>query len=176
MADPRAGLLKSSALDDLTLEERRQVVELLEFETYPQGEAILREGRQTQILWFVLTGKCEVVKSLKPGSEQRFAVLESGAIFGEMSFISPAPHSATVRTLSEVEVARLSRANYNRLLDVSPSAAYKIALKILNVLSARLRRMDDWTCTLVDSNNAEAERRRQEWQEFRTKLYSEWQF
>jgi CRP-like cAMP-binding protein len=176
MRNPRAELVKSSFFEDLTLEERGQVVELLEFASYPQGEVILREGRQTQILWIVVAGKCEVVKSIKRNGEQRFAVLEPGAIFGEMSFISPAPHSATIRTLAPVEVARLSRANYDRLLAVSPAGAYKIALKILNVLSARLRAMDDWTCTLVDSGAAEAERRRQEWQEFRTKLYSEWEF
>lgn len=175
MADAKTDLLESPVFEEMTPEERDHVLNLLQVEQYPKGEIIIREGNETRILWFLVDGQCEVVRTVQNG-ERRFAVLDPGAIFGEMSFVSPAPHSASIRSLTDVEVARLSRDDYDRLLEVSPSAAQKIALRILHVLAGRLRCMDDWTCTLVEGNSTESEKRRQEWHDFRTKLYTEWEF
>jgi CRP-like cAMP-binding protein len=176
MADAKTDLLQSSVFEGTTPQERDHLLELLQVEDYPQGEIIIREGNETQILWFLLQGQCEVIKTGKGGEQRQFAVLDPGAMFGEMSFVSPAPHSASIRSLCEVEVARLSRDDYDRLLEVCPSSAQKIAFKILHVLAGRLRCMDDWTCTLVDGNKDESEQHRQEWHDFRTKLYTEWEF
>ena len=159
---------------DMSLDERQQVLELLERETYPTGETILREGRETQILWIIVHGRCEVVKMMKDGSEQQLAVLEQGAVFGEMSFFVPAPHSASVRTLTEVEVMRLSREKFDQLEQAGATAAYKIAFNTVRVLSDRVRRMDEWNYDLVE--RPEASQHREEWREFRAKLYADWQF
>jgi len=176
MVEGSINLSQSPVFDDMTDDERQHLIALLQVEEYPQGEVILREGNETRILWFLIRGQCEVAKLIKPAKEKRFAMLDPGAIFGEMSFIHPAPHSASIRTLSEVEVARLSYSDYERLLEASPAAAQKIAFRILNVLAGRLRRMDDWTGTLVDCPENESNQRRQEWHDFRTKLYTEWDF
>jgi CRP-like cAMP-binding protein len=66
-----------------------------------------------------------------------------------MSFFHAAPHSASVRALNEVEVLQLSRVHYDELEIACPSAASKIMLNTLKVLSERLRRMDDWTAEFV---------------------------
>jgi CRP-like cAMP-binding protein len=154
--------------------ERRQVAELLERHTYPAGETILCEGKAVQMLWVIVRGRCEVVKTMKHGGEQQLAVLEPGAIFGEMSFFSPAPHSASVRALTEVEVMLLPREEYDRMERAGSTVAYKIVLNAGKVLAERLRRMDEWTCELID--RPESADHRDEWREFQSKLYSEWDF
>ncbi|HUG93284.1 MAG TPA: cyclic nucleotide-binding domain-containing protein [Planctomycetaceae bacterium] len=161
-------------LRGMTEDERRQVVELLDRHTFHPGEVILQEGRAVQILWIIVRGRCEVVKTMQHGGEQRLAVLEPGAIFGEISFFSPAPHSASVRALSEVEVMLLPRAEYDRVERAGSSVAYKIVLNAGKVLAERLRRMDEWTCELIDS--PDVANHRDEWREFQSKLYSEWDF
>jgi CRP-like cAMP-binding protein len=95
-------------------------------------------------------------------------------VFGEMSFFDEAVHSASVRTLSEVEVMRLSRSRFDELTAVCPSAARKIAACTASILADRLRQMDDWVCRLVERPDGAGHR--EEWQEFRKKLYSEWDF
>ncbi len=174
MASSKLSTDRCLIFHEMTPEERQQVLMLLEHETFPKGETILREGLSIQILWIIVCGECEVLKSMKADSEQRLAVLEPGALFGEMSFFHPAPHSASVRTLSEVEVMRLSREHYDQLQQVCPSAAYKIASSTAKILAERLRKMDDWTCGLMD--RPEESQHREEWREFRAKLYSDWEF
>ncbi len=159
---------------DMSLDERHDVLARLVHESFPAGETILREGLSTQMLWIIVRGRCEVAKTMRDETEQQLAVLESGAVFGEMSFFHAAPHSASVRALNEVEVLQLSRVHYDELEIACPSAASKIMLNTLKVLSERLRRMDDWTAEFVQ--RPESSRHYEEWRDFRAKLYSDWQF
>ena len=159
---------------DMTPEEKQPVLALMEHETYPAGETILREGLSIQILWIIVRGQCEVIKTTSKGGEQQLAILGPCAVFGEMSFFQQAAHSASIRTLSEVEVMRFSRSSYDELSIISPSAAHKIAASTAKILAERLRQMDDWVCRLVE--RPEGAVHRKEWTEFRAKLYSDWDF
>jgi len=160
---------------DMSLEEREQVLALFENEHYPAGETILREGLSIQILWIIVSGRCEVVKVSNGASERSLAVLEQGAVFGEMSFFHPAPHSASVRAVTDVDVMRLSRERYDQLLERTPAAAGKVAVNTAAVLAERLRKMDEWTCELLDGPETN-QKTREEWHDFRAKLYTEWDF
>jgi CRP/FNR family transcriptional regulator/CRP/FNR family cyclic AMP-dependent transcriptional regulator len=159
---------------DMTLDERQQVLVLLEHEHYTAGETVLREGLSTQNLWIVTHGQCEVIKARKDGTEKQLAVLDAGAVFGEMSFFHSAPHSATVRTLTTVDVMRLSREQFDSLCETGASAALKIAMSTAGVIAERLRCMDDWTRDLIQQVTVSGQK--EEWQEFRAKLYTDWQF
>ncbi|MGH7126945.1 MAG: cyclic nucleotide-binding domain-containing protein [Planctomycetaceae bacterium] len=159
---------------NMTLAEREAIAGRLRHESYAQGDTVLREGRSVQILWIIARGRCEVVKTGKNGSPQQLAVLEQGTLFGEMSFFRPAPHSASIRTLTEVEVFRLDRADYDDLEETNPGAAHRIAVNVTMILADRLRKMDEWICDLVARPDGAPHR--DEWREFRSKLYSNWQF
>jgi CRP-like cAMP-binding protein len=125
-------------------------------------------------LWVIVNGRCQVLKNNHHGGKQELATLDKCCVFGEMSFFHPAPHSASVRCLTDVGLLRFSRESYDRLLAASPQAAHKLALNTIAVLAERVRNMDNWTCDLVDKTDAG--KHREEWREFRSKLYSEWQF
>jgi CRP/FNR family transcriptional regulator, cyclic AMP receptor protein len=157
-----------------TVEEYEQVLALLEQKSFAKGDMILDEGKLKQDLWIVVQGSCEVLKKNKSKSQKQLAILEAGAVFGEMSFFEKAPHSATVRALSAIKLMRLTRENFEILQAKSPSAAYKIAVSVLAVMAQRLRRMDDWICEFVE--RAEGAEHREEWHDFRSKLYADWQF
>jgi CRP-like cAMP-binding protein len=154
--------------------EQKRVLELTQREAFPEGHVIIHEGKSIQMLWIIARGTCEVQKSTRNGAAQRLAVLESGAVFGEMSFFHAAPHSATVRAVSDVETLRLTREAFEKLEKTCPSAAGKIAVNIVSVLAERLRKMDEWICDLTE--RPDADKHREEWQDFRSKLYTDWQF
>ncbi|HWL08132.1 MAG TPA: cyclic nucleotide-binding domain-containing protein [Planctomicrobium sp.] len=149
--------------------ELQACLRLVTFEAFKAGEEILTEGKMYHGLWILLTGTCEV---LKHGQrlDSRLAVLDPGHVFGEMSFLHPVPHSASVRAVDHVETIRLMADDYEQLRLEHPSAAHKIAVNVIRIVSDRLRRMDEWTAELVERNNNGHERK--EWQEFRTKLYT----
>ena len=157
----------------MTLDERGQVFERLEHVSFSEGETILREGNSTQNLWIIVRGRCQVVKAIKTG-DRELAVLESCAIFGEMSFFNPAPHSASVRAMTHVESMRLSRESYDELRQSGSTAATKIAVNTVIVLAERLQQMDEFTGRLVDQLDVSGHKK--EWWDFRSKLYSEWEF
>ena len=154
--------------------EREEIHGLFEHRRYQPGDVILKEGESVQLISILLKGRCQVVKSRKSGGEQELSVLEPCGVFGEMSFFHPAPHSASVRALTDVEVSGLSRERFDMLLRVGSIAAYKLAFNTVGVLADRLRKMDEWTCNLIESGNGASHR--QEWHDFQSKLYSGWKF
>lgn len=163
-----------SLFESMTAEELDAVFRLMRSESFAAGTDILSEGLSYQGLWVLSSGRCEVVKGAAGGHGSRLAVLEAGAVFGEMSFLETAPHSASVRALTDVDTMRLTRDGFEQLCSHCPPASHKIARSLVLVLSARLRRMDEWTCGLVQKSGNE--RHHDEWHDFRAKLYGGLQF
>lgn len=154
-------------------EERVQFERLVERCSYPAGDEILREGETDQSLRLLFAGQCEVVKCKVGHGEQRLAVLEPGSVFGEMSFLQPAPHSATVRALTNVEVGTLSPTAFESLRRECPAAAYNLLMGLVTLLAERLRRMDDRICEVLEASGADHQK---EWQDFRARLFAGWDF
>ena len=171
--DSKAHANHCPIFNGMTLDERGQVLERLEHLCFSEGETILREGKSTQYLWIIVRGRCQVVKATNTG-DRELAVLESCAIFGEMSFFNPAPHSASVRAVTNVEIMRLSRESYDELEKTGSTAAARIAVNTVKVLAERLQQMDEFTGRLVDQLDISGHKK--EWWDFRSKLYSEWEF
>lgn len=157
-------------LDGLNPEEIRRMGQLSRFEDFDEGEDILTEGNQYQGLWLVLSGQCRVIKQGER-TDSVLATLEPGHVFGEMSFFESAPHSATVRAGEPVKALCLTREQFEKLRSSAPLITEKIAINIIKLLSDRLRRMDHWTCELVECD--EHSKHHQEWHEFRARLYSD---
>ncbi len=161
-------------LKNLNEDECRDLAEIAHVMTFNPGEVVLREGKQSQNLWVVLEGECEVFRKddEDPSREIILARLGRHENFGEMSFFHPAPHSASVRAKSEVKLFRLGRSGFDRLIEAGNTAAYKLAYNSVESLAGRLRRMDDWVARLV--KQAEDGGRLHEWSHFRNKLFTKW--
>ncbi len=156
-------------LEDVTLQEIEEMGDHARVEVFPEGQVILSEGKMSQGLWLILSGKCDVIKHC--GKEPSvLSTLEPGNVFGEMSFFEMAPHSATVQAIEEVKALCLGREEFEELRETCPSISEKIAVNIVKLLSDRLRRMDVWTCELVETEKNP--QRHQEWHDFRARLYS----
>jgi len=165
----QAVLERCALLNGLNHEEMYAFLQRVRFEGFTPGDGILTEGNHYHSLWIVLSGTCEVVKH-GHRKDSRLAILEPGNIFGEMSFLHACPHSASVLAVDHVETMRLMREEFDDLYNDCPPAGQKLAVNIVRVLSDRLRRMDEWTCELVEKD-ADTERHK-EWQDFRSKLYT----
>ena len=175
MTDTKLRSVECPIFTDMSLDDRERVLALFEHESFPVGETILHEGLSIQILWIIVSGRCEVRKRVPEGTDQVLAELEQGAIFGEMSFFHPAPHSASVWAVTDVETIRLSRERFEELAKQSPTAAFQIAANTAAIQADRLRKMDDWICRQFERPETN-DRQREEWDEFRSKLYTEWDF
>lgn len=158
----------------MTPDERQQLIDIASAMEFAPGEVVLQQGRRSQNLLVVLEGRCQVVKEVGGAARHSFVLAELGPHdhFGEMSFFKAAPHSASVRALTELKLFRIERKDYDVLLNSSSLAAYKLAYNILDELADRLRRMDALVSDLMlDEQQAS---RVSEWSSFREKLFKGW--
>ena len=105
---------------------------------YRRGEIIVEQGRKSNALYILLTGRARVMTADSRGREVILAVLEPGDHLGEMSLIDNEPHSATVRAEVQTDVLVLGRAEFARCLPENSSLAYAI----MRGLVQRLRNAD----------------------------------
>lgn len=160
-------------LHSLAPAELEVVVNKLCFEDFEAGTEVLSEGLIYHGLWILLDGRCEVVRGIGTPRSNQLAVLEPGAVFGEMSFLTDQPHSATVRALGPIKTARITRESFVELEATMPGAAQRIITCVARVMADRLRKMDEWICQLVKQEKHNSHQG--EWLDFRSKLYAEWQ-
>ncbi len=175
MSDSNTAAMQCPIFQEMTVEERAEALPMFDHICYPAGASIIDEDGDLRILSIIVRGKCEVIKSNNGSKEQQLAMLDAGQIFGEMSFFDHAPHSATVRAVVDTEIMQLSRERFDQLAESGSTAVYQIALATTKLLAQRLRRMDQWTCQLVEQSSTSVEQRH-EWVEFRSRLFTGWEF
>lgn len=146
----------------------------LQTSEFKTGDSILNEGESVQVLWIILQGNCVVSRTCNPNNERILALLSDGDVFGEMSFVRTAPHSASIKAVSDVKACCYRREDFQKLLEERPETACRITANIAAVLAERLRRMDTWVCDLVDSPRGDDHRN--EWENFRSAVYTNWTF
>ncbi len=86
-------------------DERAAVRACLEPRHASPGEVLVRQGEPSEGLWLVLSGQVSVV--LEGDPEHEVAVLGPRTFFGEMSLVAAGPARATVRAVTDAELAVL---------------------------------------------------------------------
>ncbi len=159
--------------------ECHQLAEVANERSFAPGEKVIEQGKRSQNLWIVLEGHCEVVRECEHDGAVVLAELDALSVFGEMSFFSPAPHSANVVAKTPVKLLSISRRDYDDMISDGVTAAYKLAYNVVEELAAKLRHMDEWITELSANHSgpptmdAKPERV-PEWRQFRNKLFNGW--
>lgn len=92
----------------------------LVLEEFGPGEEIFREGDQGRHVYVIKSGTVEVLVKRPDGSQEVIRRLGSGDHFGEMALLRKAPRSATIRTVTPVEVFKMSPSNFMALYTSLP--------------------------------------------------------
>ena len=147
----------------LTDEQVDLVAANIERRRFKKGQAVIEQGRKSDTLFIVLTGRAHVAidqdsdqfrlasaglptktgksRRSRPLGEAReviVAMLRPGDHFGEMSMIDGSPHSATVRAEVATEVLALGRADFMSCLAENMAMTYTV----MESLTQRLRQAD----------------------------------
>jgi CRP/FNR family transcriptional regulator, cyclic AMP receptor protein len=108
---------------------------------YPTGAVVVRQGEGGLGLYIIIRGSAQVTQHQEDGDERLISLLGPGAVFGEMSLLDELPRSATVTALEPLHVLVLTIFDFRALLLENP----EISIKLLGVLSQRLRRAEQHT-------------------------------
>jgi CRP-like cAMP-binding protein len=123
----------------LTPEQAEALAATVSKKRFKRGEILVEQGRKTDALFIVLTGRTRVLMTDNKGREVILATLKSGDYVGEMSLIDNEPHSATVVADQQVDVLVLGRDSFLRCLGENSEMAHSV----MRVLVQRLRRASE---------------------------------
>jgi CRP-like cAMP-binding protein len=137
MSEKTAKLLKEIELfSELDQKELKEVADVAQLKHLPSDKAIFHEGDSSDAIYITVTGRVKIVTTSSDGKEFILTVLGAGQVFGEMGLLEVAPRSASVITITEVDLLVIKLEEFEHLLNSSPG----ISRKLMTILSRRLRR------------------------------------
>jgi len=98
--------------------EYRLAHSLFDLESIAEGKVVFTRGEPGDCAYFIRVGEVEVVDE---GSGTVLARLGPGEYFGEMALLANAPRNATVKTLTDVELATLCKENFLSMVKLLPA-------------------------------------------------------
>lgn len=101
--------------------------------SYRCGEALFRQGEDGDAAFVILNGTADVLVETDRG-EVKVAELAENAVVGEIAILCDIARTATVRAATPVEVLRISKENFLKLLSDFP----EMTIEIVRVLASRL--------------------------------------
>jgi CRP/FNR family transcriptional regulator, cyclic AMP receptor protein len=107
--------------------------------TLEPGQELFKKGDVGSHMYIVKSGEVQIVDG-----NHVFETVSAGGILGEMALISQEPRSATVRAISKSVVVPVDEKRFLFLVQQTPF----FAVRVMRVMSARLRMMNDWVTAL----------------------------
>ncbi len=144
MAENLKNFLKTVLIfSELTDEELDDLTDLFVEVKLKKDEMLFKEGDEGKALYVIRDGEIQVSKNIKDIKEKVLAVLGPRSILGEMALIEEQKRSATTVANQDSTLLEITRSDFNSLIEINPSAGFKIMLNIARLLSNRLRKMDE---------------------------------
>ncbi len=112
------------------------------------GTTIFREGDRGGFMCLLIEGAAELFKQDRSFGSKRLAQIDAGKTVGEMALVDGEPRSATCICSEPSIWVMLTREHFVRIIRESPSLSVNILLKIVLLMSRRLRQTSG---QLVDS-------------------------
>ena len=120
-------------------------------ETHKAGDVILKEGSHGSAIYLVTSGKVEISKIVQ-GKKVVLDILGPRDMFGEMSYLDPAPRSATATALEETVLELLDKDFLDREFN-------QISSDFRHIISSVVRRLRKTNQNLVSSPTHKGERK-----------------
>jgi len=153
MADLADTLRTIPLFSALSREDIAKVLGKLEERSFAAGVTIFSQGEKGDSFYFIQSGAVQVVLESAGGRRENIAVFGPQDCFGEMALFSGEPRSATIITIKETTVWRLSREAWDELIEKHPTWL----LHFCATLSKRLAHIEQQYSQGRDAFNSLAE-------------------
>jgi CRP-like cAMP-binding protein len=119
-----------------TLEARLQLATAARHHLFAAGEAMVRQDAEGDSMFVLLSGRARVL--LEPSGKE-VAVIPVGGFFGEMSMLTGAPRTATVRAIEDTQALEISASDFRELARANSMLLEHIS----SVVTARRTGLDE---------------------------------
>ena len=135
--DLAAVLGKAALLSNLTPAELNLLAARTVRKSFAPGELLFSEGDPCHGLHIIARGRVRIFKSSQGGREQVLAVNTPGESIAELPVFDGGPYPASAVAIEDAQIAFISRRDFQAYCMEHP----EVALKVLAVVGARLRRL-----------------------------------
>ena len=143
----------ADGLGDPELEELAAIAQV---HMFYKNDVIFAENEQEDSMYVLVEGRVSIERRLMPNHKlghKHIQNVRRGQIFGEMGFIEKRSRSATAIAKSTVRVLRFNFQDLENKINSDAQLGVKLLRTIAELLSRRLRRMNDqWLRTYGDGS------------------------
>jgi CRP/FNR family transcriptional regulator len=132
-----AALEGTALFSGLSAEELRALAARTVRKRFKTGDLLFSEGEPCHGLHVIATGKVRIFKTSASGREQVLAVNLPGESVAELPVFDGGEYPASALAIEETEIAFISQRDFHAYCLEHP----QVALKVLSVVGARLRRL-----------------------------------
>lgn len=127
----------------LSEEQLQMLADVAEVKVYSAGDIVFREGDMGDSIVIIVSGKVDLIKKKKDGSEAVLTTFSKGAFFGEMTLINVEPRSATIRAAEDTVVLFLKNTALGEIFQTDRELFIVLLMNITRILSKRLRQANE---------------------------------
>jgi CRP-like cAMP-binding protein len=120
---------------DLTDQEMEEMDRSTTMSTCEPGRVFYGPDEAGEVLFLLKKGRVQLYRLSPEGKKLVVAVLEKGAIFGEMSLVGQGMHNTFAESIDECTLCVMSRMDVERIVEEKP----QVALRFLESMAIRLR-------------------------------------
>jgi serine phosphatase RsbU (regulator of sigma subunit) len=124
-------------LSPADLEALRQVALV---QHYPAGTVLCQQGAVEKVFYVLRQGTVKITQRLSDTEDIPIALRNSGEFFGEMALVDDSPRSASVTTVTDVDVLEIDDATFKQVLQASPDLAQTLLHNALVSLRNNMQR------------------------------------
>lgn len=135
--DLAAVLAKTPLLSNLSQVEIQTLAARTVRKLFSAGELLFSEGEPCNGLHIIARGKVRIFKTSLNGREQVLALNVPGESVAELPVFDGGPYPASAAAMEDAEIVFISRRDFHAYCLEHP----EVALKVLSVVGARLRRL-----------------------------------
>ena len=137
--DKRAVLCQTPLFGGLSSDILDRLVSYAHTKSFKAGATIFNKDDPGTSLFAVCSGTVKISNRSFEGKDAVFNLVNAGEVFGEIALLDGRPRTAEALALSDCELMIIDRRDFVPLVKSQPD----IALKIIEVLCARLRRTSE---------------------------------
>jgi len=130
---------------DLDRAQLARIAKCCRHDTYRRRQVIVNYGDTTGDVYFIKSGRVGVTIYSECGKEISFRQLKSGELFGDIAAIDRLPRSASVVSLSNLEVIRMSDSDFLEILHEMPEVSLRVMQRLSFLVRALSQRIFEFT-------------------------------
>ncbi len=112
-------------------------------ENFPTSALVFEHGAVGDKLYIIIAGRIRISRNVPGMGEEALAILNPGAIFGEMALLDDTARSADARVHEKCVLLSIGRESFEDLLFLHKDLAYEVLWSMVRILTSRLRDTTD---------------------------------